>query len=387
MSKTGKPFETSKVLTISIAHFVHDVYSSFLAPILPLIIEKLSISYSAAAALTLVQRIPSLLNPLIGIIADKVSIRYLLIIAPSITVVSMSLLGFAPTYSFLLVLLFFMGIGSALFHVPAPVMVKKVSGDRVGLGMSFFMVGGEGARGVAPLIIVGAVDLWGLEGTFRLIPFGLTASLLLFLKFRNIKISEDLKKKKESGAFSAFKAHYKFFKIIIVIMFFQTLFRSGITAFLPTYITSDSGDLWLGTIALSVFQGAGAFGTLAFGALSDKMGRRRILLFIAAISPFFLIGFIFAPPVLGIILLLILGFIIFGSQPIMMAIVNELKSERPAFLNGIYFTINFITSGIAVLLAGALADFMGFRNMYLITAVCSFVTIYFIYRLPIARRN
>jgi FSR family fosmidomycin resistance protein-like MFS transporter len=35
-------FQTEQVLTISSAHFVHDVYSAFLAPLLPLVIEKMS---------------------------------------------------------------------------------------------------------------------------------------------------------------------------------------------------------------------------------------------------------------------------------------------------------------------------------------------------------
>ncbi len=36
-------FQTGKILALSTAHFIHDVYSSFLAPLLPLLIEKLSI--------------------------------------------------------------------------------------------------------------------------------------------------------------------------------------------------------------------------------------------------------------------------------------------------------------------------------------------------------
>ena len=63
-----------------------------------------------------------------------------------------------------------------------PVMMKKISGDSVGKGMSFFMLGGEIARTTAPLIIVGTVSLWGLQGTYRLIPFGILASIILFFK-------------------------------------------------------------------------------------------------------------------------------------------------------------------------------------------------------------
>jgi FSR family fosmidomycin resistance protein-like MFS transporter len=39
---TDLDFQTGKILALSIGHFIHDVYSSFLAPLLPLLIEKLS---------------------------------------------------------------------------------------------------------------------------------------------------------------------------------------------------------------------------------------------------------------------------------------------------------------------------------------------------------
>ena len=176
--KEGKRFQFGNVLTISFGHLIHDIYTSFLAPILPLLIEKLSISYALAGFLTFVQRVPSLLNPFVGIIVDRVSVRYFVIVAPTIAAVSMSLLGAAPHYVVLVILLFVTGIGSALFHVPGPVMIKHVSGDRIGKGMSFFMFGGEIARTVGPLTILGAVSLWGLERTYKLIPLGVAASLV-----------------------------------------------------------------------------------------------------------------------------------------------------------------------------------------------------------------
>ena len=47
MKKSREGFQKGKVVTISAVHFVHDCYTSFLAPALPLIIEKLGISYQA----------------------------------------------------------------------------------------------------------------------------------------------------------------------------------------------------------------------------------------------------------------------------------------------------------------------------------------------------
>ncbi len=150
-------FRTGQVLTLSACHFIHDIYSSFLAPLLPLLIEKLSMTLTQAGLLSTVMQIPSLLNPLIGILADRRSVRYFIILAPVTTAVPMSLMGLAPNYGVLLILLFLTGISVAAFHVPTPVMIAQLSGDKKGKGMSFYMTGGELARTIGPLAAVGAL--------------------------------------------------------------------------------------------------------------------------------------------------------------------------------------------------------------------------------------
>ncbi|MCP5097469.1 MAG: MFS transporter, partial [Chloroflexi bacterium] len=44
-------FQTGQVLTIVGGHFTHDTYSAFLAPLLPLIQERLSTSYALTGSL------------------------------------------------------------------------------------------------------------------------------------------------------------------------------------------------------------------------------------------------------------------------------------------------------------------------------------------------
>ncbi len=188
--QTNSKFQTSNVLLVSASHMLHDIYSSFLAPLRPLLIEKFGITLALASVWDLVMRIPWILNPFIGMIAEKTAARYFVILTPAITAVSMSLLGIAPSFTIVSVLLFVMGVSSAMFHVPSPVMIKRLAGKYTGKGMSFFMFGGEMARTLGPLIITAAVSYWGLEGTWKLIPFGLLASFILFLKLRKVKISD-----------------------------------------------------------------------------------------------------------------------------------------------------------------------------------------------------
>jgi len=62
----------------------------------------------------------------------------------------MSFLGHSNSITMLFILLFIAGASVSLFHVPSPVMIKTVSGDQIGTGMSFYMVGGVLARTLGP---------------------------------------------------------------------------------------------------------------------------------------------------------------------------------------------------------------------------------------------
>ena len=377
-----KKFQTGNILLIASAHFAHDVYSSFLAPVLPLLIEKLKISYTLAGLLSVAQNLPSLLNPLVGVIADKISVRYLLIVAPLITAVCMSFLGAAPSYTVVIILLFIMGISASMFHVPAPVMVKHIAGNRVGKGMSVFMLGGEIARGVGPLVILAGISLWGLEGTYRLIPFGLAASVFLFFKFKRIRISDELKNKRtNSGLLKTFKANSKVFVNITGILFFTLILKSALTAFLPTYLTLKGESLWMAGASLAILQFAGGAGTFFSGTISDRIGRRTTMMIMAIAVPILITGFLLLSGIFVIPILIILGLFLFATNPVLLAELLEIKSDRLSFLNGILMTLNFLITSLTTFLIGLLSDLIGMEKTYVVATILSIFSIPFILRL------
>lgn len=380
MNQNNK-FQTGNILLISLTHFVHDVYSSFLAPILPLLIEKLSMTYTQAGFLTVIQRLPSLLNPLVGILADRFSVKLLVVFSPAITVIVMSLLGLASSYVLLAALLLIMGISASFFHVPAPVMIKQIAGNRIGKGMSFFMLGGELARSVGPLVILGGVSLWGLEGTYKLIPFGIIASIILFFRFRRFNPSKTIDSKINRKIFSALGEYKNLFFMIIGIFFFTSIIKGSVATFLTVYLTNNGESLWYAGAALSIFQFAGAGGTFFSGTMSDKIGRRKVLIFAATINPILLLLFVYTSGILAFLILLLLGFFLFAFTPVLLAIVNESKTEFPTFLNGIFMTINFLTGAVTVSIIGLAADYFSLEVTYLASAIVGFLTIPFTLRL------
>jgi FSR family fosmidomycin resistance protein-like MFS transporter len=364
------PFQTANVITLTITHLLHDIYSSFLAPILPLLIDKLGMSFSQAGFLSVAQRLPSLLNPFVGLIADKVSVRYCIIIAPSLTAISMSLLGIAPNYTVLVFLLSIMGISAILFHVPAPVMMRRISGDRVGLGMSFFMFGGEAARTIGPLVILGAVSLWGLEGTYYLIPIGVACTVILYFRIRKIRISDQFKRQSSDASLKqTLRIATPTFMALAGYTFFRSGMRSGLTLFLPVYLSEQGASLWIAGISLSIIQLTGIVGSMLAGNISDKIGRRRILMITAVASPALMWVFLEANSIFLVPLLLAMGLFLLAPMPVMLAVANEIKTDHPSFVNGVYMMINFIINSLAMMWLGYLADTIGMDLTYRLSAI------------------
>jgi FSR family fosmidomycin resistance protein-like MFS transporter len=372
----NKSFQTDKVLLLSFCHFVHDIYSSFLAPLLPFLIEKFSLSLTQAGFLSTVMQLPALLNPYIGKLADKISVRYFIIFAPMLTAIPMSLLGVAPSYGVVLILLFFTGISVSLFHVPAPVMVYRVSGEKAGRGMSFFMTGGELARTLGPLAIVGAVTLLGFEGYYPVMVVGIIVSLVMFFKFKNMPVIIQPK-----GKISIRKTCREMKSLLIplsAIVFFRGFMHACLSAFLPIYIMQKNGDVWLAGIALSLFEAAGVAGILAVGNLSDRFGRKQLLVFCLVVAPISLLLFTFTSGIWQLALLLVTGFSLLSTTPVMLAMIQESSTNGSSAANGVFMMISFLARSAVVVIVGFVADHVGLDTTYVICGIIGLCGIPFV---------
>ncbi len=264
-------------------------------------------------------------------------------------------------------------------------MIKSISSEkRIGFGMSMFMLGGELARTIGPLIVLAAISLWGFEGTYRLIPLALATSLLLWWQSRNIVIHKTKKQQTDTIKISTvLKKYLKLFIMITGFMFFTSLMKAALSFFLPTFKNVQGASLWVGGINLAIYQLAGAVGTFLSGTLSDKFGRKRILLAAAIANPFLMIAFVwFQNSAASTLILVLIGLSLISYGSVLLTLVQELETDRPAFLNGIYMTINFFVSAFGSLCIGFLSDIISMENTFYIAAVSAFVAIPFVVFLP-----
>ncbi|MBN2061755.1 MAG: MFS transporter [Deltaproteobacteria bacterium] len=378
--KAPNGFQFHAVIMLSLCHFVHDIYSSFFSPLLPLLIDKHSLSLARGGFLFTIMQVPSLMNPLIGIWADRISIRWFIILAPSLTAVPMSLIGVAPGYGVLLLLFFITGVSVSLFHVPSPVMVAKLSGARKGRGMSFFMTGGELSRAIGPLVAVGGVSLLGLEGFYPVMILGLVASFWLLLNFKDMEIETSVSNPVSLSVI--WKETRHLLLPLTGILFARGFMHAAIITFLPTFIKQESGNLWLAGISLTLVETAGVTGVLLFGSLSDTLGRRNMLFFSLIVAPIMLLSFTWFSDWLRFAALIATGFSLLSLSPVMMALVQENSESAPAAANGIYMMASFLARSSVVVIVGFLGDLIGLRFTFMLTALMGFMGIPFILMLP-----
>jgi MFS transporter, FSR family, fosmidomycin resistance protein len=361
-------FEAGDVNTVTLGHAVHDTYTAFLPPLLPVLIDKFSMSNTQAGLLNVFLQWPSLSQPFIGYLADRRNLRILVIVAPAIAAACMSLLGVAPSYGVIAVLLLIVGTGAAGLHSVGPVIAANRSGKQIGRAMGTWMVGGGLGYTVGPLIIVAAIGLVGLEGVPWLMIGGFVASGVLFVRLRHVSSVSGAAAQSRPWR-QALRALQPILVPIVGITIVRSFVAAALSTYLPLFLKSEGSTLWVAGAALAIFEGAGMVGSLTAGTLSDRIGRRKVLAASMALSAPLMGAFVLMQGAARLPLLVALGFSAMAIMPVMMALLSERYPENRALVNGIYLGLSFVTNAAATLLVGILADAFSLRVAFIISTV------------------
>lgn len=377
-SNTPSDFQSQEVLSISWGHFTHDTFSAFVAPLLPRLIEKLSLTFTQVGTLTSLMQLPAVLNPFIGYLADGTSMRWAVILAPATTATLASLLGVMPSYSTVLVLLLTMGVSIAMFHAPAPAIIARLSGRQTGKGMGWFMAAGELGRTLGPLLAVWAVATLSLEGMWPVMLLGWAATLLLAWRLRNTQAYTS----PQHGVREILPHLGRVFVPLAVIVLLRHALMVELTTYLPTFLEGEGATLFAAGGALSLLEAAGIVGALMGGPLSDRFGRKVVLSGAIATTAGLTTLFLLAQGWLRIPLLASIGFTGLATQPIFLAIVQDYFPQHRGVANGLYMSTSFLLRSAALFGVGALGDAVGLRTTFWLGTGLSLLAIPAIWILP-----
>jgi FSR family fosmidomycin resistance protein-like MFS transporter len=377
-------FDTAAVLTISFGHFVHDTFPAFLSTLLPLLIQKHGLSLAAAGALAGVLRWSAVIHPFMGYWADRTNPRYWVIFAPTVTALGMSLIGLAPSYLAVVLLLVLTGLSHAAFHPAGGAQVTLVSGRSWGRGTSIFIAGGELGRALGPLYIVAIVQAFGLEASWIAVTPAILASLLLHWRLAG---GQRLAlRPPPAGLREAIRRAGRGLAVLAIVILFRNLATSSFTTFIPTYLTDGGTPLWLAGLALSVYELAGVVGALTGGSLSDRFGRRNVLAVGQVLSaPALLLALGQSDTTLQLAMIAVAGLFSLSSGPAQMALVQELLPDNRSLATGLLMFLGMEGAVMTTIGVGVAADHFGLGVALQTSVALSMLCVPFVFALPETR--
>ncbi len=375
-------FDAGRVGTIAAGHGIHDSYTAFLAPLLIIFRQTMGLSNTEAGLLSVFMQEASLLQPVIGGLADRVGARYFVILAPAVTALAMSLLGIAQGYVALAVLLTVAGLSSACLHAVGPVMTGNVSGKKLGLGMSLWMVGGESGRFIGPLVIGAFIPLAGQARMPWLMLGGLLTSAVLFFALPADRRSMRSLARGGASLREELAGKGRLLPSLLGMMLAHVIMSAALVTYLPAMLYDSGDSFWLASASLSVLQLAGVVGAFFGGTLSDRFGRRLMIFF--AIFPASVLMFVFLATGgwLRFPLLILLGVTSLSITPIIMALVQESFPNNRTLANGIYMALSFVFRSIVVVLVGWVGDRWGLRTAFALAAAAPLLALPLLKWLP-----
>lgn len=362
------------ILLFVAAHFFHHLLTSIIAPLLPMIRDDFSLTYTQAglvpSAFTLVYGLAQLPS---GWVADKVGSRYLLFIGVSGVAVAGMLVGLSWSFPVLLAALALMGIAGGGYHPSAaPLVSQAVEPSKRGKALGMHLVGGSGSHFVSPLAAVFIAGFIGWQGAFLAISipvfiFGFV--LFILLRIRQIGVSGVGRKqnKEETAEPSQYRPLVEIVVFLIITSFINAV-NGAIIAFIPLYGVDGIGvSRQASAIFLSVYFAAGMLGAPVIGGLADRLNLRKLFFILSlAAGPMIMLMGVSGSWILLIGIMMVLGMLMFARMVVSETFfVTFVPLKIKSTILGIYYFGGMEGSGILAPILGKSIDTWGFSLSFI----------------------
>lgn len=352
-----------KALVLLIAgHLVTDINSGALPAFLPFIKEFLGLSYIMTASVILVFNVTSsVIQPIFGYYSDRRSAGWLLPSGCFIASLGLALLGFGPSYIWVLLFAALTGLGQASYHPEGFKTVNFLSGRKKASAISLFLVGGNLGFSLGPLLATLFFKHFGLKGSILFFPPGI-AMAAIFLANRYWKVKADLPIRQAKVLKKPVLARQRLFPmaLLLLIVTLRSATRLSLLTFVPFYLINTlQRDPLIAGKYLSAFLLAGTVGSLIGGPVADRYGYKRAVVSSLGLTPIFLYLFFYTSGMWSMIFFLVAGFLLVFSNAVTMAMGQSLMPENLGMASGLILGLAMGIGGIGTTILGGVADHWG----------------------------
>lgn len=365
-----QPRSFKDVWLIAAGHGLTHWYTATFFLLLPLIGKELGLSYTEIGLIMTVQHAVGAISNLPGgMIVDLIGkMGYLMAASLFWVGFPYALMSLTDSYWMLLVCVTLVGIGNNIWHPAAISALAHRYPERKGLVLSFHGMGGNAADAIAPLV-VGALLAWFTWRTvvvINVVPGIVMATMILvmlgaFTMSHGGSINAGGTKRSLSDYVKEFGSLLKnrVLMLVCVSSAFRTMTQTGLLTFLPVYLAYEMGySPFLVGVCLTVLQVAGFVASPIAGHLSDKMGRKRIVISSAILTGIMIVAMALAgKSLLFVVFIALVGFFLYAMRPVLQAWAVESTPKHLAGSGvGLQFGITAVGASISPALFGMIAD-------------------------------
>ncbi len=360
----------------ALLHAVNDQYTAFLSATMPLLLERFGFGLGVAGLLASVQSTAtSFAQPVFGWLLDRARRQPSILLWPVVTAISLSIFGLVPSYQWLFPLLVIGGLSTAAFHPHATSAVPATAKSNAGLGMAVFVSGGTVGYALGPVLILWILDAFG----FRMSWLAALPTLAVCLLLARMGLARAGARVGAGGAMPrlTFARIRPLIGIWLVVALRSTI-GTAYMAFLGVHLKNIGfPNMHIG-LALAAFTLTGAAGSMIGGYLSDRIGRKTVIVAgLASIAPVFWLalrvqGWAVWP------VMALAGFAISAFNPVTVVMAQDLLPESRGTASGLIMGLGWSIGGLVV---GAVG---GFAETYGLVTVLSWMLVLVVPALTIA---
>lgn len=380
-----------QVILLAMGHFFNDFYCNFLPILLPILIPKLGLSLTLSGALVMVMSLSAnVLQPVFGYFMDKYNFNKIMPLIIPFGAVFICLTNWASNFIVLAVLIGLSGLAVSTFHPMGAGLVSKVAPDgKISTCISIFVAGGSFGFALAPILLVYFMQMYSLDYLPILIVPAIILGVLMY--------SSGLSKARFVNEQVAKNMHFNLAQILKnkplmllnISMGLRAWLFTALVTFLPLWAIEKGCDNTLSGWILTIYLCGSVIGGLIGGALNDKIGYKKVILWALIFTLIPTMYFLFAQQIniLMYIALFVGGGLVMAANPGAIVWGQDLLPDNPGMASGMMLGLSFGLGGFGTMLTGSLAESYGLTMALALTAILLVISIVLVYLTPEKRRQ
>ncbi|MCL5951593.1 MAG: MFS transporter [Chloroflexi bacterium] len=348
----------SSLIAATFGHLSVDVYSGMLPLVLLVLTDPLGLSYAQVGLVSMAFTLTSsLTQPFFGWLGDKRYHRALAVLGVAAISTTMGLMRFADHFTLLLLLAAIGGLGSAAFHPQGAVLASRTLPQLRGSAMSIFMLGGNLGYAFGPLVSTAVFAIAGGFMPEMMTLVGLAQAAIVFWAITGHSAAPD--ETVHDSTTPTTRAATSVIITLALVIFFRSWVQTSVTTFVPQVIKAQGlGTDFAGQVLFSILLPV-AIGGLLGGTLSDRVGRRLVLILSTALIGPALWGLLNAGPETVLLWGPLYGIAMGASLPVTLVMAQGLFPRGLGVMSGAVLGFTFVAGAVGVSADGFAADKIG----------------------------